>query len=307
MAGPSDETPWPPLPLDVWQETYRTLHMWTQMVGKVRLALAPRTNHWWNVTLYVGARGLTTSAMPCGSRTVEISFDFVDHVVRIEVCDGSRREVPLRPQSVARFYEQFDAALRSLDLHVKLWPVPCEVPEPLRFTEDHRGEYDVDAVQRFWRVLASAESVMEEFRARFIGKSSPVHFFWGSFDLAVTRFSGRPAPPRESADAVTREGYSHECSSAGFWPGGGPIRGAAFYSYTAPEPPGFESVRVRPDAAFYSEDLGQFLYMYDDLRAAPDPQAALLEFFQSTYEAGADLGRWDRRALERLASLRTIA
>ena len=189
--------------------------------------------------------------------------------------------------------------LRALDVRVKLWPVPCEVPEPLRFTEDHRGDYDPDPVRRLWHILVSTESVMQQFRAGFLGKCSPVHFFWGSFDLAVTRFSGRPAPPRTDADAITREGYSHECSSAGFWPGGGAIQEPAFYSYTAPEPSGFEAVRVRPGEAFYSEDLGQFLYRYDDLRAAADPEKALLEFFQSTYEAGADRGGWDRLVLER--------
>lgn len=299
MAAPSIDARWPPLPLEPWQETYRTLHMLTQMVGKVRLALTPRTNHWWNVTLYVGARGLTTLAMPCGPRSVEIAFDFVDHVLRIVVGDGSHRDIPLRPSSVASLYEQFGDALRALDVRVKLWPVPCEVPEPLRFTEDHRGDYDPDPVRRLWRILVSTESVMQQFRAGFLGKCSPVHFFWGSFDLAVTRFSGRPAPPRTDADAITREGYSHECSSAGFWPGGGAILEPAFYSYTAPEPSGFEAVRVGPGEAFYSEDLGQFLYRYDDLRAAADPEKALLEFFQSTYEAGADRGGWDRRVLER--------
>ena len=285
--------------LEGWQETYRTLHMWTQMVGKVRLALAPLTNHWWNVTQYVTARGLTTSAIPFGPRSFEIAFDFVDHVLRIETSDGERRELPLVPQSVARFYESFVAALRSLAIDVHIWPVPCEVEEPVRFTRDTRGAYDADAAHRFWRVLAGADAVMHEFRACFIGKCSPVHFFWGSFDLAVTRFSGRPAPPKPDADSITREGYSHECCSAGFWPGGGVIEGPAFYSYTAPAPAGLEDARIRPAEAAYNPELGQFIYMYDDLRRASDPRRALLEFLQTTYEAGANLGKWDRQALER--------
>ena len=298
MESSSLET-WPPLPLAGWQETYRTLHMWTQMAGKVRLALTPLVNHWWNVTLYVTARGLSTSAIPCGPRSLEIAFDFVDHVLRIDTSDGERRELPLVPQSVARFYDSFVGALHSLAIDVRLWPVPSEVPEPVRFPLDTRGAYDAEAVHRFWRVLAGADDVMQEFRSRFVGKCSPVHFFWGGFDLAVTRFSGRPAPPRPDADAITREGYSHECCSAGFWPGSGPIAGPAFYSYTAPEPDGLEHARIGPAKAFYSQDMGQFIYMYDDLRAAPDPRAALLEFLQTTYEAGASLAKWDRKALER--------
>ncbi len=302
MSKSSEDDRWPPLPLEDWRETYRTLHMWTQMVGKVRLALAPRTNHWWEVTLYVTARGLTTSAIPYGTRTFEIRFDFLDHVLAIEVSDGARRELALGSETVARFYERFTTALRELGIRVRLWPVPSEVEEPVRFDRDTRGEYDPGAAHRFWRILASSDSVLQEFRARFLGKCSPVHFFWGGFDMAVTRFSGRPAPPRPEADAITREGYSHECCSAGFWPGSGPIQAPAFYSYTAPEPTGLETARIGPDKAGYNDDLGQFLYLYEDMRATPDPRAALLEFLQTSYEAGANLGGWDRRALERPAA-----
>ncbi len=299
MSDASEKNPWPPLPLEEWQETYRTLHMWTQMVGKVRLALAPRMNHWWDVTLYVTSRGMTTSAIPYGPRSFAIEFDFIEHLLRIDVSDGARREIPLVSQSVARFYERFEAALRALEIGVEIWPVPSEVPDPVRFTLDTRGAYDPVAAHRFWRILAGADAVLKQFRARFIGKCSPVHFFWGGFDMAVTRFSGRPAPPRPEADAITREAYSHECCSAGFWPGSGAIQGPAFYSYTAPEPAGLDAARIRPAEAFYSPEMGQFIYMYDDLRSAPDPRIALLEFLQTSYEAGADLGDWDRHALER--------
>jgi hypothetical protein len=301
MSG-SGTDPWPPLPLEAWQETYRTLHMWSQIVGKVRLALTPLVNHWWNVTLYVTARGMTTSPMPVrGARTVEIAFDFIDHVLRIDASDGARREIPLTSQSVAQFYERFTAELARLGFRVELWPVPCEVPDPVRFTRDTRGTYDAEYAHRFWRVLAAIDPILKEFRARFAGKCSPVHFFWGGFDMAVTRFSGRPAPPRPDADAITREGYSHECCSAGWWPGGGPIPGAAFYSYTAPEPEGLDAARIGPAKASYNPDMGQFIYRYDDMRAAPDPRLALLEFLQTTYEAGANLASWDRPALERPA------
>jgi len=292
---------WPALPLADWEETYRTLHMWTQMVGKVRLALAPRINHWWGVPLYVTTRGLTTSPIPCGARELEIAFDFLDQVLRIDLSTGVRREIPLVAQSVARFYERFMTELAQLDIQVRLWPVPCEVPEPVRFPLDTRGAYDAEYAQRFWRILTEVDRVLKEFRSRFLGKCSPVHFFWGSFDLAVTRFSGRRAPPFEGADAVSREGYSHECSSAGFWPGSGTIQAPAFYSYTSPEPAGFQRAAIRPAQAFYDVDPmgGKFVYLYDDMRASPDPELGLLEFFQSTYEAGANLGGWDRSELER--------
>jgi len=273
--------------------------MWTQIVGKVRLALTPLVCHWWNVTQYVSSRGLTTSAMPYGDRTLEIEFDFLDHVLRFRCSDGARRELPLVSQSVARFYERVLGELDELGVRCHVWPVPCEVPDPVRFTDDNRGAYDADAAQRHWRILAGVATVMDEFRSRFVGKCSPVHFFWGSFDLAVTRFSGRPAPPRPDADVITREGYSHECSSLGFWPGGSGIDGPAFYSYTAPMPDGFGSAPIRPAKARFNEAMGQFQYTYDDMRAAPDPRKALLEFMQTSYEAGANLAKWDRKALER--------
>jgi len=293
---------WPPLPLAEWKQTYRTLHMWTQMAGKVQLALTPRTNHWWNTALQVTARGLTTTAMPYGTEAATIAFDFIDQVLRIDLSRGDRREIPLIPQSVAVFYERFRAALHELDIDVKIWPMPVELPDPVCFTLDTSGAYDGDAVQRFWRVLYEVNAVLNEFRARYIGKCSPVHFFWGSFDLAVTRFSGRPAPPRPEMDVITREAYSHEVSSTGFWPGSGPIDGAAFYAYAAPEPEGFATARIGPTGAFYSPDLKEFIYRYEDMRAAPDPRAALLEFAQTTYETAADLARWDRAALERPAA-----
>jgi hypothetical protein len=292
---------WPALPLAEWEETYHSLHMACQMVGKVRLALAPRSNHWWGVALYATARGLTTSPMPYGARDLEIAFDFFDHVLRIDLHDGVRSEIPLAAKSVARFYEEFVRELERLGVRVDLRPVPCEVPEPVPFPQDTRGDYDGESARRFWRILSRVDRVLKEFRTRFVGKCSPVHFFWGSFDLAVTRFSGRRAPPMEGADAVSREGYSHECSSAGFWPGSGSIRAPAFYSYTHPQPAGFPSAEVRPAKAFYAAEagLGEFIYMYDDMRASPDPERELLEFLQSTYEVGADLGGWDRSQLER--------
>ena len=299
-AGTTDV--WPPLPLAAWQDTCYTLHRWTQVVGKVRLALAPRMNHWWEVPLYVTARGLTTSPIPYELRVFEVTFDFIDHVLRIEVDDGAHAEMTLAPQSVAQFYERFMAALASLGIKVKIWPMPVEVPDPIRFTHDTASAYDAEYAQAFWRVLAEADSVFKEFRARFIGKCSPVHFFWGGFDLAVTRFNGRKAPPDLYADAMNRETYSHEVSSAGFWPGSGAVPDAAFYAYMVPAPTGYQEASVRPDKAFYSPDMGLFVYMYDDMRAAPDPHAALLEFLQSTYEAGANLAEWDRAALERQAA-----
>jgi hypothetical protein len=299
--GPADPEPWPQLPLADWKDTYRTLHRWTQMVGKVQLALTPRTNHFWNATLRVSARGLTTLAMPVGTSACTIDFDFIDHLLRIDLA-GERREIPLASQPIARFYERFVAALRALGIRARIWPMPVEVPDPVRFDRDQAGAYDPEAVERFWRILVGVEAVLGEFRARYVGKCSPVHFFWGSFDLAVTRFSGRPAPARPGADPVTREAYSHECSSAGWWPGGGAVDGPAFYAYTAPEPPGLPSARIAPGAAFYSPDLKEFLYRYDDMRSAPEPRAALLEFLQTTYVAGADLAKWDRSTLERPAS-----
>lgn len=291
---------WPELPLQAWKDTYATLHMWTQIVGKVRLALTPVVNHWWNVPLYVHARGLTTSAIPYRNEVFELRFDFIDHQLILEKNGGERKSLSLAPRSVAAFYREFFALLHSANIDVKIWKMPVEIQNPIPFDQDTlHASYDPEYAHRFWRILVSAERVFTEFRSRFIGKSSPVHFFWGSFDLAVTRFSGRPAPPRPSADSITREAYSHENSSVGFWPGGSDVQGAAFYSYMAPEPQGFREARVRPEAAAYASNLGEFLLMYDDVRKAASPSRALLDFCQSTYEAGANLARWDRTALER--------
>ena len=291
---------WPALPLDEWKDTYATLHMWTQIVGKVRLALTPLVNHWWNVPLYVDPRGLTTSAIPYGNEAFEIRFDFLDHQLVLQTNEGLRKTLPLAPRSVAAFYRDFMDLLRSAGIRAQIWKMPVEIPNPVAFDEDTvHASYDPEYAQRFWRILVSIEHVLTEFRSRFIGKSSPVHFFWGSFDLAVTRFSGRRAPDRPGADSVTREAYSHEASSVGFWPGGGEVSGPAFYSYMAPEPPGFRDACVRPAVAFYHQKLGEFMLMYDDLRKAASPSTMLLDFCESTYEAGANLAQWDRAALER--------
>ena len=291
---------WPTLPLDSWKETYATLHMWTQMVGKVRLRLTPLMNHWWNVPLYVTARGLTTSRIPYGERAFELWFDFIRHQLVLETNDGILKTLPLGPRSVAEFYGEFMGMLRSAGIEVKIWRMPVEIPNPIPFDQDrvHRA-YDPAAVGRFWRILLSVDAVFSQFRSGFIGKCSPVHFFWGSFDLAVTRFSGRRAPERPGADAMTREAYSHEVSSVGFWPGSGDVKDAAFYSYMVPEPQGFKEARVRPDAAYYNKQLGEFLLMYEDVRKAESPSTALLDFCQTTYEAGANFGHWERTALER--------
>ena len=295
--------PWPSLPLGEWQDTYATLHMWTQVVGKIRLALTPLVNHWWNVPLYVSARGLGTSAMHYNDRTLEIEFDFTDHLLRISCSDGMNRTLPLEPRSVADFYREVMGLLREVGVEVKIWTTPVEIPDPVPFEQDTaHASYDPEYAQRFWRILSLSAAVLEEFRARFVGKCSPVHFFWGSFDLAVTRFSGRTAPERPGADSITREAYSHEVISHGFWPGAGPLGAAAFYSYTAPEPPGLKEATVRPPSAFYSNELSEFLLMYEDVRQADAPEAALMEFLQSTYEAGANLANWDRAALERPVS-----
>jgi hypothetical protein len=291
---------WPQLPLDSWKDTCATLHMWTQIVGKVRLRLTPLVNHWWNVPLYVTARGLTTSRIPYGKRAFEIWFDFIRHELVLETTDGLRKTLPLAPRSVAEFYGEFTGMLQSAGIEVEIWRMPVEIPDPIRFDQDRvHYSYDPAAVGKFWRILLSVDAVLNEFRAQFIGKSSPAHFFWGSFDLAVTRFSGRRAPEKPGADKITREAYSHEVSSVGFWPGGGDVKDAAFYSYMAPEPAGFKEANVGPSAAHYQKQLGEFLLMYEDARSADSPTASLLEFCQSTYEAGANLGKWDRSALER--------
>jgi hypothetical protein len=291
---------WPSLPLDSWKDTYATLHMWTQIVGKVRLALTPLVNHWWNVPLYVSARGLTTSRIPYGERAFELWFDFIQHQLVLETSDGIVKTIPLAPRSVADFYREFMAMLRSAEIEVKIWHMPVEVPNPIAFDQDEiHKSYDPASVEKLWHILLTVDAVLNQFRAGFIGKSSPVHFFWGSFDLAVTRFSGRRAPERPDADRVTREAYSHEASSVGFWPGSVGVKDAAFYSYMAPAPQGFAEAHVRPEPAYYDQQLGEFLLMYEDARKAASPTAALLDFCQSTYETGANAGGWDRKALER--------
>jgi hypothetical protein len=301
-AKPSslNQDSWPELPLEAWQDTYATLHMWTQIVGKVRLALSPRINHWWEVALYVNARGLTTSAIPYDGKVFDVQFDFIDHKLIIQTSWGSSKTLALKAQSVADFYAAFMSALQSLGIEVKIWTMPCEVPNPVRFTADtQHASYDPEYAHRFWQVLVLCEDIFQEFRAGFIGKDSPVHFFWGSFDLCVTRFSGRRAPERVEADPVTREAYSHEVISAGFWPGGGDIKGAAFYAYAAPEPAGLAEQKVQPAAAFYHPQVKEFLLMYDDVRRAASPRQELLSFLQSTYDAAANLAHWDRKELER--------
>ncbi len=299
-SGAGDYQALPALPFDSWRETLETLHMWTQIVGKVRLKLCPLVNQWWNVPFYVTARGMTTSAMPYEQRAIEVHFDFIEHTLTIETSEGRVVTMALVAESVAEFYKKFMAALGELGVSVRIWTMPCEVPNPTPFEQDRlHAAYDPEAAHKFWRILAWVDQILKEFRAGFQGKASPVHFFWGSFDLAVTRFSGRVAPERPGADSITREAYSHEVSSAGFWPGGGDIKGPAFYSYAAPEPPGFAVQRVRPEAAFYHPQMKEFLLMYDDVRAAASPKAALMEFLQSTYDAAANCGKWDRKALER--------
>jgi hypothetical protein len=297
--------PWPSLPLEAWAETYATLHLWTQIVGKIRLAQSPWLNHSWHVPLYVTARGLTTSPVPHDTRTFQIDFDFVTHRLILQSSDGGTGGFALESQSVATFYARLMAEMGKLGLEVDIYCRPNEVADPIRFDQDetHRA-YDPEYVNRFWRILVQADRVFKEFRARFIGKCSPVHFFWGAPDLAVTRFSGRRAPEHPGGvpnlpDWVAREAYSHEVSSCGFWPGGGPIPHAAFYSYVYPEPAGFPAEPIKPDAAFYSADLHEFILPYDAVRQAESPDATLLDFLQSTYEAAANLAKWDRNSLER--------
>lgn len=294
---------WPALPLEEWAGTCATLHMWTQIVGKVRMALTPHVNHWWEVPLYVSARGMTTSPIPYANSAFEIEFDFIDHNLAIRSSEGDTKFVPLYPRSVADFYREFMAVMRALAIEVNIWPHPVEVPNPIPFTQDEQhASYDAEYVARLHQILLHLDTAFKEFRARFLGKVSPVHFFWGSFDLAVTRFSGRLAPKREGADAITKEAYSHECSSVGWWPGSGEITGPAFYAYAAPEPEGYSTAKVRPAGAFYHSTLREFVLMYDDVRGATEPKAKLLEFCQSSYEAAATLGKWDRAALERASN-----
>jgi len=298
-------TAWPELPLAAWADTCQALHLWTQMVGKVRCAQSPWVNHSWHVALYVTTRGLTTSPIPHGTRTFQIDFDFLAHRLVVQTGDGGVGGFALHPQSVAAFYRRLMHELDRLGLHVDIHKVPNELVEPIRFDRDEAPRpYDAEYATRYWRVLAQVDRVLKVFRARFIGKCSPVHYFWGAPDLAVTRFSGRVAPPHPGGipnlpDWITRDAYSHEVSSAGFWAGGGPVPDAAFYSYAYPEPAGFADAPVRPDAAFYHRELREFVLPYDAVRTAVDPDTTLLAFLQSSYAAAADLAHWDRRALER--------
>jgi hypothetical protein len=297
-------TVWPELPYTAWRETCATLQLWTQIVGKIRLAQTPWLNHGWHVALYVTARGLTTSPIPHGSRTFEIEFDFVGHALVIDVSDGASRRIPMQPRTVADFHAALTSALDELGIPVRIKDYPCEIAGAKRFSEDRiHFAYDREYAQRFWQVLVHIDRVFKQFRTGFLGKASPVHFFWGSFDLAVTRFSGRRAPVFTGKapglhPAVMQEAYSHEVSSAGFWPGGNGIDYAAFYSYAYPTAPQFKSFPVRPEGAAFNETLGEYLLPYDKVRAAPNPDAALLAFLQSTYEAAAESAKWDRPALE---------
>jgi hypothetical protein len=304
--APSAREAWPALPYAEWRDTRDTLHMWTQIAGKVRMALTPPVNHWWHVPLYLWSRGLTTSPIPYGERSFELSFDFIDHRFEVVCSDGPRRSVQLEPQTTAAFHAAVGQALAEVGVEVRINPRPVEVMDPIRFDQDetHRS-YDPDAANRFWRVLLSGTQVMTAFRGRYLGKSSPVHFFWGSFDLAVTRFSGREAPPHPGVaimpDFITREAYSHEVSSAGFWPGGDGLEEPVFYAYAYPVPEGFADAPLRPGIARWEPAMGEFVLPYEAMRRDAPPEAALLEFLQSTYEAAADLAGWDRRALERSA------
>jgi len=291
---------WPSLPLESWEPTRATLHMWTQIVGKVRLALTPLVNHWWNVPLYVSPRGLTTSPMPYRDLLIEIEFDFVSHELVLRKSDGKSASITLAPKSVADFYGEFIAMLRSQGIDTKIWKMPVEIPDPIPFDQDKtHASYDSAVVHKFWRILASSSDVFHDFRALFIGKSSPVHFFWGSFDLAVGRFSGRRAPARPGADKITQEAYSHEVSAVGFWCGSGNVKEPSYYSYSSPEPAGFSDYHVAPAAASYRKDMGEFILPYEAVRTAHEPAAALFDFCQTTYEAAAINAKWDRAELER--------
>jgi hypothetical protein len=298
MADMSDSR-WPELSYDGVKDTYETVHMWTQVVGKVALAQAPPLNHSWAIAMQITPRGLSTRTLPYGARSFSIEFDFISHELVIRTSDGAVRTLALAPRSVADFYRDVMALLEDMALRVKIWSMPVEIPAPVRFEEDAvHHSYDPDSANRLWRILAQIEPVMHRARCDFIGKCSPVHFFWGSFDLAVTRFSGRPAPPREGP-AFMRDAYSHEVISHGFWPGGAPMPEPVFYAYAVPEPAGLKDARVRPDAAFYHRELGEFVLPYEAVRTAADPEGAILNFVESTYEQAATLAGWDRAALER--------
>jgi hypothetical protein len=293
-------TEWPPLPLDRWRDTYATLHMWTQIAGKICLALTPRMNHFWNIAFRVTPRGLETPVLTSGSRTFGMTFDLVEHRLRIETSEGAVRAIALEPRTVADFYRLLMTSLRELGIEVRIWTMPVEIPDPIRFTEDtvHRS-YEPEWANAFHRALLAMQPVLQGFRCDFVGKCSPVHFFWGSFDLAVTRFSGRRAPERPGADAMTREAYSHEVISHGFWPGSGAVHEASFYAYAVPEPPGLKTARVEPAAAGYNTDFSEFILPYDVVRTSGDPEGTLAAFLDSTYEAGATLAGWPRADLER--------
>ena len=294
-----NEELWPALPSDAWKDTYATLHMWSQVVGKVALVQAPPLNHSWGISLDVTPRGLTTKTLPHGDRSFTIAFDFIEHQLVIQTADGDRQSLPLEPRSVAEFYRTVMATLTEMRLPVRIWPVPVEIPDPIPFEQDTvHHSYDSEAATRFWRVLLQVHRVFTESRVDFVGKSSPSHFFWGSFDLAVTRFSGRPAPPREGP-AFMREAYSHEVISHGFWPGSGPVLEPAFYAYAVPEPDGLKTARVRPPAAFYHAGMSEFILPYEAVRAAASPAAEIAAFIESTYDQAASLAHWDRAALER--------
>lgn len=294
---------WPELTLSKWRDTCDTLHMWTQIIGKTRLLLSPPMNQWWHVPFYVTSRGLTTSPIPYGTLVFEAEFDFVAHELRIVTSAGAVIAIALYPRSVASFYAEYMQSLRSLGIDIRISTTPEEVPDPIPFEQDEvHASYDREYANRFWRILVQVDRVLKEFRARFTGKSSPVHFFWGSFDMAVTRFCGRIAPVREGADRITREAYNEEVISCGFWPGDARFDRAAFYAYAVPAPQGLEKGTIGPAAAFYSNSLGEFLLPYDDVRASASPDDAILEFCQSTYEAAAKLANWDRPSLERIAA-----
>lgn len=293
---------WPALPYDAWKDTYATLHRWTQVVGKVALALAPPMNHSWGIAMRVTARGLVTRRLSHGGRFFTIAFDFVAHELVVTTSDGAERRLRLEPKTVADFYREVMALLREMDLAVTIWPMPVEIPDPVRFDEDtaHRS-YDAAYVNRWWRILVQVDELLTKGRCRFVGKCSPTHFFWGAFDLALTRFSGRPAPPREGP-AFMREAYSHEVISHGFWPGSSPLLEPAFYGYAVPQPAGFDEARVEPAAAYYHRELGEFILPYEAVRTSPSPERAITAFVDSTYARAADLAGWDRAALERPAS-----
>jgi Family of unknown function (DUF5996) len=294
------EMQWPALPWEEWADTANTLHMWTQIVGKTRLALTPLQNHWWNVPLYVTARGLGTSAMACGYDVLDIEFDFVGHLLHMRLGSGRDHVLPLRAQTVADFYREYMDCLKELGVEVEIWPMPVEVANPIRFDLDtEHKSYDPEYAHQFWLVLVRAEKVFRAWGTGFLGKVSPVHFFWGSFDLAVTRFSGRAAPPRAGADSIQREAYSHEVISAGFWPGNGGYGAASFYCYAAPVPEGLAEAKVRPDAAGWDKALGEFIFKYDAVLKQASPEMAVMEFVESAYSAAADAAKWDRAALER--------